>query len=152
MSNGMMHGISAAMKTGKRVCGKAGKIMRFDNDETLGARRPKPDYPMAALLSQMMGVDTPIPPVMIDARRPEGRPAAGFMTVEENSLIRPGSNHLAPPCLGEALRRGTLVKFPSVNRLSGRRYYPAQFMSVSQRTDMKQQQNGEKKQQNGVPL
>ena len=30
----------------------------------------------------MMGVETPIPPIAMNARRPEGRPAAGIITVE----------------------------------------------------------------------
>ena len=30
-----------------------------------------------------MGVETPIPPIAMDARRPEGRPAAGIFTVEK---------------------------------------------------------------------
>jgi hypothetical protein len=37
----------------------------------------------------MMGVDTPIPPILMNARRPEGRPAAGFRTVNEIWEIEP---------------------------------------------------------------
>jgi hypothetical protein len=107
----------------------------------------------------LMGVETPIPPVMINARRPEGRPAAGFWEVKDNFFQRPGSNHLAPPCLGvrvvhpnreeeknasvffdRALRRGALVKFPRTDRLSGLRY--EQSLSVSVSPERKQQQNG----------
>ena len=88
----------------------------------------------------LMGVETPIPPVMINARRPEGRPAAGFWEVEENSLMCVGSNRLAPPCLGEALRRGAIVKYWNINRLSGQRC--EQNLTMSNSLDMKQQQNG----------
>jgi hypothetical protein len=30
-----------------------------------------------------MGVENPVPPVAMNARRPEGRPAAGIVTVEK---------------------------------------------------------------------
>jgi len=31
----------------------------------------------------IMGVETPMPPIAMNARRPEGRPAAGIITVEK---------------------------------------------------------------------
>jgi hypothetical protein len=34
-----------------------------------------------------MGVETPIPPIAMNARRPEGRPAAGIIMVEKKSSI-----------------------------------------------------------------
>ena len=49
-----------------------------------------------------MGVDPPIPPVVMKARRPEGCNCGGLETRQW------GLNRLAPPCLGEALMRGTL--------------------------------------------
>ena len=36
----------------------------------------------------MMGVETPIPPVEMNARRPEGRPAADFMEVKKTGMSR----------------------------------------------------------------
>ncbi len=110
MSNRMMHGISTTMKSGERVCGKAGKTM--------------------------MGVDTPIPPVAMNAAAPDGAPPRRIRTVKNNFFLRPGSNHLAPPCLEEALRRGALVKFPRTDRCSA----PARFNGFS--TERIQQQPG----------
>ena len=152
MSGGMMHGVS----TGSMIMAKtriSGKTMMGVETPMppirINARRPKSARPKADLLSHMMGVETPIPPVAMNARRPEGRPAAGFRTVGDNSPVEMGSNPLAPPCLGEALRRGTLVKFPSDNRLfpstdrlSGLRCDQGRSMSVSEKTDVNQPQNG----------
>ena len=39
----------------------------------------------------------------------------GIMTVEENAKLN--KTELTPPCLGKALRRGTLAKFESFLRL-----------------------------------
>jgi hypothetical protein len=98
------------MKTKKWVCGKTNKTM--------------------------MGVDTPIPPVAMKAAAPDGAPPRRIRTFRDNSLQRPGSNRLAPPCLGEALRRGALVKFRSTDRCSA----PARFNGFS--TEWIQQLNG----------
>ena len=35
----------------------------------------------------IMGVETPMPPVRMNARRPEGRPAAGIITVKKSSIF-----------------------------------------------------------------
>jgi len=58
--------------------------------------------------SHMMGVDTPIPPVAMNAAAPDGAPPRRIRTVRDNYPLRLGSNRNAPPCLGEALRRGAL--------------------------------------------
>jgi hypothetical protein len=46
---------------------------------------PAKDFFMkiAILNLLIMGVETPMPPVGMNARRPEGRPAAGIITVEK---------------------------------------------------------------------
>ena len=105
-------------------------------------------------VSQMMGVDTPIPPVAMNAAAPDGALPRRIRTVRDNSLLRLRSNRLAPPCPGvrvvyqnredeknaaffdSALRRGALVGFPGANRCSA----SARFMNVS--PERKQQQNG----------
>lgn len=52
----------------------------------------------------IMGVETPIPPVMMNAVAPGGAPPRRIMVL----IIRPPETQLALPCLGEALRQGRL--------------------------------------------
>ncbi len=84
----------------------------------------------------MMGVETPMPMVAMDAASPDGAPPRRIRTAWDNFVQRLGSNRLAPPCLGKALRRGAFVGFPSSEHCSN----PARFMSIS--PERKQQQNG----------
>ena len=57
-----------------------------------------------------MGVDTPMPPFTMNAAAPfRGRPRGGSMTVK-NQKKWWKKNNVAPPCLGEALRRVPSIK------------------------------------------
>jgi len=59
-----------------------------------------------------MGVDTPIPPIMIDPAAPDGAPPRRINTVDFSEIFLPErleENRTAPPCLEEALRRGALI-------------------------------------------
>ncbi len=60
-----------------------------------------------------MGVETPIPPVGMNAAAPGGAPPRRIRTVnrENSCFFRLRLNRHAPPCLGEALRRVTLAKY-----------------------------------------
>jgi len=49
-----------------------------------------------------MGADAPIPPLTIDTAAPDGAPPRRFN-------YRSTKKNFAPPCLGEALRRGPLT-------------------------------------------
>jgi len=49
----------------------------------------------------MMGVEPPIPPFLMNAAAPDGAPPRRI-----NDGMK---NPRAPPCLGEALRRGALI-------------------------------------------
>ena len=51
-----------------------------------------------------MGVETPMPPKMINAAAPDGTPPRRIKYLNKNA-----EKLLAPPHLGEALRRGTLI-------------------------------------------
>ncbi len=55
----------------------------------------------------MMGVETPIPPARIDPAAPKGAPRRAKNGKKKK--IELGKNRFAPPCLGEALRRGSIV-------------------------------------------
>jgi hypothetical protein len=64
-------------------------------------------YWYANRLDYLMGADAPIPPILIGAAAPDGAPPRRFSKIKcHNALYK---NHLAPPCLGEALRRGALI-------------------------------------------
>jgi len=54
------------------------------------------------VLSDMMGVETLIPPIAMDAAAPEGAPPRRINLLRKKTVI-------CPPCLGEAPRRGTLL-------------------------------------------
>ena len=53
----------------------------------------------------MMGVETPIPPNTINSAAPEGTPPRRISDNKECP-----ETYLAPPCLGEALRRVFLIQ------------------------------------------
>ena len=55
------------------------------------------------LSDRIMGVETPIPPIMIMPPPPKGRPRGGSMTDISKK------HGTAPPCPGGALRRGALI-------------------------------------------
>lgn len=112
MIRGMMHGIGTIMKIIPR-----------------------------ALPSHMMGVDTPIPPVAINAAAPDGAPPRRIRTVRDKYSLRLGSNRNAPPCPGvrvvqqnreeeknafaffdSALRRGALAGSQSNDQFSRSHY------------------------------
>jgi hypothetical protein len=54
-----------------------------------------------------MGVETPIPPIMMNSAAPGGAPPRRISNLIEYLY----DTTLAPPCLGEALRRGTLTGY-----------------------------------------
>jgi hypothetical protein len=54
----------------------------------------------------MMGVETPIPLVMINAAAPKGAPRRIDDQTQKQKSAR---IFIAPPCLGEALRRGSIT-------------------------------------------
>jgi hypothetical protein len=80
-----------------------------------------------------MGVDTPIPPIIIDPAAPDGAPPRRINTVDFSEIFLPErlkENRTAPPCLEEALIRGTIVIFTFFCRFS---WFGCErpFMSVS---------------------
>jgi len=68
-----------------------------------GGNFPGKRIPMKIALDIVMGADAPILPIMMNARRPEGRPAAGSLPVFQPAL--------AQPCRGAALQAGNPHRF-----------------------------------------